>query len=41
MVFENTESGNTSINIKMLQPGNYVVKISDNEEVWQEKFIKL
>ena len=41
VVFENIEWGNSSINIKMLQSGNYIVKISGEENVWQEKFIKL
>jgi len=40
-VIETIVSGNTVINISFLNPGNYVVVISDNNKSWQEKFIKL
>ncbi len=41
VVYEDIEWGNSSINIKTFQSGNYIVKISGKENVWQEKFIKL
>ena len=40
-VFEKMEWGNSSINIKMIQSGSYLIKISENDNIWQEKFIKL
>ena len=41
IVIESSESGKAGLNISFLNPGNYVVVISGNDKVWQEKFIKL
>ena len=40
-VLESTENGNSNLNIKNLNPGNYIVILTAENEVWQEKFMKL
>jgi hypothetical protein len=40
-VLECAESGNSAINIKNLNPGNYVVVLTGDDGVWQTKFVKL
>lgn len=40
-VLECVESGNSAINITKLMPGNYIVILTYNEEIWKEKFLKL
>ncbi len=40
-VLECFETGNSTLNIKDLNPGNYVVILTGDDGVWQTKFLKL
>lgn len=40
-VLECTENGNSNLNIKNLNPGNYIVILNADGIVWQEKLLKL
>jgi hypothetical protein len=40
-VLEGTEIGDSRMNIKNLNPGNYIVILNADGVIWQEKFLKL
>lgn len=40
-VLEKWENGNSILNIKNLKSGNYIVILTSEGKVWQEKFVKL
>jgi len=41
LVVKMNASGNTELNISDYLPGNYVLVISNEENIWREKFVKL
>jgi hypothetical protein len=40
-VFEQTKTGNSTVDIKNLSSGNYIVMITTANETWQEKLVKM
>jgi len=40
-ILESVETGNSTVNIKNLNTGNYIVILTGDDGVWQTKFVKL